>query len=152
MMLLLVLHLVSIVKFLVLYWIRGNVPVPSMARGSFMVFLVFLVVDLVSMMIVLVLNLGSYHYVPVIAQCFSDDVPVVTPAVSYNVLALARDSFPDVSEDDQPSVTMFLLLYTVSVTTSPDSCYKVLVFMFSFLLYSVSTLFLLLHLVLRVCA
>jgi hypothetical protein len=57
--------------------IRGNVP--GMERDFFMV---FLVLDLVFMMIFLVLNLGSYHYIPVIAQCFSDDVPVVTTALS----------------------------------------------------------------------
>ncbi len=53
----------------------------------------------------MVLNLGSYHYVPVIAQSFSYDDPVVTPAVSG--LALACDSFPDVS------VIMILVLNMV---------------------------------------
>jgi hypothetical protein len=80
------------------------------------------------MMIVLVLYLGSYHYVPVIAQCFSDDVPVVTPA--FPGLALACDSFPDVSEVE-PALCDNV---TVPVTMPNDSCDEVPVFIFSFLL------------------
>jgi hypothetical protein len=100
--------------------------------------MVFLVLNLVSMMIFLVFNLGSYHYVPVIAQCFSDDVclvyepgsyhyvpliaqcfsdyvPAVTPALSYHVLSLLLYVIPFLMSLrlNLPSVIMFLVFNLV---------------------------------------
>jgi hypothetical protein len=104
-----------------------------MAHDSVMV---FLVLNLDFLMIVLVLNLGSYHYVPVNAQCFSDYVPAVSTALSYNVLSLLLYVIPFMMSLRLylPSVIIFLMLYPVPVTMSPDFCDEVPVFIVSFLL------------------